>query len=179
MPMMRVWVMRVPVHDRIVYVPMGMRLINRIKQRVTVVLIVHVSVLVLDFFVLVLMLMLMLMLMPLSQMQPYAQGHQRCGNCQIDCERLAEEENRDRHADERGCRIVCARARGSDVPQRQNEQHQAKAVTDRADESGNHECPVVGNVDTLPQGEQKVDGAGDQTLHHRDLHGISEGNLAG
>src|SRR5512132_797854 len=173
MPMMRVWVMRVPVHDRIVYVPMGMRLINRIKWRVTVVLIVHMLVLVLDFFVLV------LMVVPLGQMQPYPQGHQRCGNCQIDRERLAEEENRDRHADERGRRIVSSRAPGSDVPQRQNEQHQAKSVTDQADDSGNRECPVVGNVDALPQGEQKVDGAGNQALYHRNLRGIAEGNLAG
>ena len=138
-----------------------------------VMLIVHVPMLVLDFFVLV------LMVVPLGQVQPYAQCHQHCGNRQIDRERLAEEEHRDRHADERGGRIVCARARGSNVSQRQNEQHQAEAVTDRADKSGNRECCVVGNVDALPQSKQKIDGAGRQALHHRDLHGIAEGNLAG
>ena len=50
---MPIRVVRVPVDDRVVPVPMGMRLVDRIKRRVpmAVMLIVHVPVLMLDFFV--------------------------------------------------------------------------------------------------------------------------------
>ena len=94
----QVGVVRVPVHERRVAVPVGVRLLHRPagNVRVPVVLVVHVPVLVLHRLVRV------LVLVPLGQVEPEAEGHEPGGEEQARRRRLAEHRDCERGADERG-----------------------------------------------------------------------------
>jgi hypothetical protein len=76
MPMMQIGIVRVPVHQADVPVPMRMRLAGRIGQAVLVLvmLVVMMPVLVPHWF------MVMFVLVPLGQVQPEAETHHAAGD---------------------------------------------------------------------------------------------------
>ncbi|HJT07276.1 MAG TPA: hypothetical protein VJ747_10135 [Stellaceae bacterium] len=111
MPVMDVWVVRVPVDDRGVPMDMDVRLAGRVAGRmpVAVMLVVHVRMLMHHAFV------GMLMLVMFHEMQVEADAHQeRCGK-QLCCYRLTEAGDGERRPDERS-REVGARPGGAEVP---------------------------------------------------------------
>jgi hypothetical protein len=81
---MKVWIVHMPVPERLMPVPVRMRLGHRAFVGVLMMLVVHMPVLVLDRLVRV------VMLMAFGQMQPEAKSHQRAGADELNRERLTE-----------------------------------------------------------------------------------------
>ena len=114
--------------QRRMFVPVRVRLGPLVAAvRVLVVLVVDVTMIVSHIFVLVLVGML------LGQYEPRRSDHQ----CKRDAERNGEgfpkRENRNRGADEGRGAEMRSGARGSEMPQREDEQHEADAVTQESD----------------------------------------------
>ena len=80
---MKVRIVRMPMPERHMPVPVRMRLGHPAFMGVLMMLVVDVAVLVLDRLVCV------VMLMAFSEMQPEAKRHQRAGSDKLSCERLA------------------------------------------------------------------------------------------
>ena len=76
MSVMNVRVVRVPVYERLVPMPVGMRLAHRVigRVRVLMVLVMDVQVLVLEHLVGV------LVFVPLRHVEPHADGHEGCAS---------------------------------------------------------------------------------------------------
>jgi hypothetical protein len=68
----------------------------------------------------------------LGEMQPDAASHQNGGDTKANREPVAQDQNRDGCAKERGDGEIRARPRRADVPERQHEQRQADAVTEKS-----------------------------------------------
>jgi hypothetical protein len=81
---MKVWIVRMPVTERLMPVPVRMRLGDHAFVRVLMMGIVDMAVFVLD------RLMHVVMLMAFGQMQPEAKSHQRAGEDELSGERIAE-----------------------------------------------------------------------------------------
>lgn len=96
--MMQIGVMRMPVHQRGVPVPMAVRLARGVGRRMPmpVVFVVGVPVLMLDRCV------RMLVLMTLAQVQPQTDCHQAARRDQPRGQRFVEQGQRKQHANERG-----------------------------------------------------------------------------
>jgi hypothetical protein len=84
--MMQIGVMRMLVPDRLVPVPMRMRLARGIVRPVLMMMMVVVAMAVLVFHALV----NVLMLMPFGQMQPETESHQHPGDSKLNSEALAQ-----------------------------------------------------------------------------------------
>ena len=96
--------MRVPVPQPVVPMPVRMRLRRRTFMGVLMMLVVDMTMFVLDRLVRV------IVLMAFGQMQPEAKRHQRAGDDELSRERLAQEDDRDERAKERGEREISARS---------------------------------------------------------------------
>ena len=73
-----------------------------------------------------------------ENMEQHARSHERAGNGQAKRERLIEQNDRDEGANERRRRIISPCPRNAQVPQGQNEQHQAGAITDDPERACRH-----------------------------------------
>jgi hypothetical protein len=131
MAMMHVRHVWMRVLHRTVLVEMGMRLAGWIEGavHVTMMLVVHVRVRVGYGFVDVLVLVM------LGQVQPYAQADEGGRNCELHGERLSERDDRSGAADERCSGEVGACPRGAEVAKGNDEERQARAVTEETDEA--------------------------------------------
>jgi hypothetical protein len=129
-------VMRVRVQHWFVSMKMGVRCRIRhgriaLSMSVSMVFIMHVTVAVLR------RLVAMRVLVPLGKMQPHPDTHQNRGNDEEWRRLLAKDDERQQRAHERGRRKVGARASGTEMAERQNEEHQTHAVTQQSEnESG-------------------------------------------
>ena len=127
-PVMQVRQMRMGMGQRWMFMPVRVRLGPLVAAvRVLVVLVVDVTMIVSHIFVLVLVGML------LGQYEPRGGNHQ----CKRDAERngewFPERENCNRGADERRGTEMRGGARAAEMPQREDEQHEADAVTQESD----------------------------------------------
>ena len=97
MPVVPVGVVRVPVHDGRVLVPVRVGLARRIvrRMRVPVMLVVAVAVLVLR------RLVFMFVLVPFGDVEPQPDRHQRAGRQQVQAQRLVQHDDGKHRADER------------------------------------------------------------------------------
>ena len=121
--MVQVRQMRVRMGQRRMLVPVRVRLCALVAAvRVLVMLVVGVAVTVCHVLVAV------LMCMPLREYQPRRGQHQYQGGGKRGCKRLSHGENRDRGADERRGAEMRGGACRSQMPQREDEQHEAHAV---------------------------------------------------
>lgn len=127
---MEIRVVRMRVHEWIVLVPVAVRLARRIASRVRVMVmfVVGVKVLVLgrrmfvDVFV------------TLADVQPDARAHQSGRGDQARRRRLPEHDQRDQRADKRRHGKIRARPRGAEMPQCENEEHEAHPIAEEAEE---------------------------------------------
>lgn len=96
MPVMQIRIMRVGVAQRLMAMPMGMRLAHLAFMVMLVMLVVDMAVFMLKHAVLV------FMHMALGQMKPQPDGHQYAGDHQLPCHALMQQPDGDKCADERG-----------------------------------------------------------------------------
>ena len=169
-PVVQVRVMRVPVHQPRVPVPVRMRFARRriFAMLVLVVFVVAVTVLVLQ------LLMHMLVLMPLRQVQPEAKAHERARDQQPGGQRLAEERHPDRGTHEGGEGEIRAGSGGAEMAQRQ---HEAHPVAEEAYQPGRREQPrrlgpgqAQHRTEGVDGGEPKPGAEVEQPGHHPGAH---------
>ena len=122
--------MNVREHDVDVCVGVAFQRRSSIRVRMLVVHIVDVLMRVLIGF------MRVQVTMPLGEMQPHAHSHQRTGDQQLGCYRLLQHQNTQQRAEERRHREVGSCSRCAQVPQHDDEQHQAGAVAEEAQQCG-------------------------------------------
>src|SRR5437879_5562316 len=77
-----------------------------------------------------------LVLVALSDVQPHAQGHQDAAEGEAGRDGLSERHDRGEGTEERSCREVRRSARGPEVAQGPDEQHEADAVPKESDGGG-------------------------------------------
>ncbi len=118
------------------------------------------------------------MLVPLGEMQPKPERHQSAGEQQPRRERLAEHRDGEHGADERGEREIGAGARGAEAAQGEDEEGQAHAIAEEADRPDPKQRGRSRQAGPVRQREQQVDGAGDESLQHRDRNRIGRGKPA-
>ena len=104
-PVMQIRIVGVFVPDRLMPMPVRMRLRYGSIVPVLVVLVVNVAMFMLQDVV------LMLVLMPLGKMQPKTKAHQQSRQQQLKRQRLVQQRERDHGADERSQGKVSARTR--------------------------------------------------------------------
>src|ERR1700734_1255974 len=130
--MMQVRVVRMPVPQPVMPVPVRMRLAHRPLVGMLMMMVVDMAVLVLDRFVRVVVLMVF------GQMQPEAERHQRAGDDQLNRDRLVQEDDRDDRAKERREREIGAGPGAAEMTQSQDKQDE----TDPDTEESNHQRPA-------------------------------------
>jgi hypothetical protein len=110
-PVMRIRIMRVAVGERIVPMPVGVARprSNWISMCMPVMFVVHVLVLMLQEFVGV------RVHMPLGEVQPHAPAHKHGGQCQLRCQWIAEQSDRQQRTRERRGREIGACASGAEI----------------------------------------------------------------
>ena len=134
-PVMQIGHVRMRMPQRFVHVLVSMGLGSLVSVvRVPVMLVVNVAMGVCQAPVLV------RVAMRLRQHQPGCYRHQRGGGEQAWRERFAKQRHGDCRADERRCAEMRPSSRGSEVPQRVDEQHQAHAVSDETQRNRADDC---------------------------------------
>ena len=128
MAVMEIGVVRMPVPQRLMPVPVGMRLRHRAFVGVAMMVVVDMGMLVLD------RLMPMVMGMPFGQMKPDAKRHQHPRNDELQSDRLMKQDNCDDRAKERREREISAGTSAAEMAQRQDEQHEAQADAAESDD---------------------------------------------
>jgi hypothetical protein len=124
---MKVWIVRMPVPQSVMPMPVRMRLGDHAFVRVLMMGIVDMAMFVLDRFVHV------IMLMAFGQMQPEAKSHQRAGEGELSHERLTEENDRDGRAKEWSKREISACPRAAEMTQGQNKQDETDSDAEKPD----------------------------------------------
>ncbi len=112
MAVMEIGVVRMPVPQRLMPVPVRMRLGHRPFVGVAMMVVVDMGMLVLD------RLMPMVMGMPFGQMKRDPKRHQHPGNDELQSDRLVKQENCDDRAKERREREISAGPSAAQMPQR-------------------------------------------------------------
>ena len=131
MAVMQVRVVDMPVDQPAMPVGVAMRLrADSIRMVVLVVLVVNMQVVVLHGLV------LMEVQVAFRKMQPQANSHERATDEEGQRHLIAQHEDRGGSADERSEGVVCPRPRGSQVSEREHEQHEGDPVAQEA----NHSC---------------------------------------
>ena len=125
--MVNVRVMRVDMHQRLVSMRMRVRLSRWVIRRVQVPMVLVVAV---EMFVLQ-RLVPMFVLMPLRQMEPDAESHQCPAQQEPPRNRLVKDGDGDYRADEWSRREIGRGARGPEVSQREDKEHQTQSITEK------------------------------------------------
>ena len=173
MPMVKVWVMHMLVLQRLVPMPMRVRLGYSAVVRMLMVGIVHVAVLVFH------RLMNVFVVMALGKMQIQAETHESRRKYELLRDWLVQHGDRHDGPDKRRQRKVRAGACASEVTQRQNEQNEADADAEKPDGGRNadHRCRRQARAERERQAE--IDAAGGQSLDQRDQDRIGGRKFAG
>lgn len=111
------------------------------------------------------------MLVMLGQHQPGCQRRQSHGNDQPSRDRLAQQHGKT-SPKKWGRAEMSAGTRAAKMPQRQDEQHQAHSVAQRAKDQRRRELLPVGKRLAKEQRERQIEATGHQSLGGSDLHGI-------
>ena len=127
MAVMEIGVVRMPVPQRLMPVPVGLRLRHRAFVGVAMMVVVDMGMLVLD------RLMRMVMGMLLGQMKPHAERHHEARNDELHSDRLTQQRNRDDRAKKRREREISPCPSAAEMTQRQDEQHETQADAAEAD----------------------------------------------
>ena len=131
-PMPMVFVRRVPVGmlEGRVTMAVGVRLTSRNQQSMLVPMVLVMSM---GMFMLQRVMSVEMFVM-LGDVKPDAHRHQGCGNEKLRGQRLAKREHGSRRAEEGRGREISARARRSEVAQREDEKRQARSIAQQADQ---------------------------------------------
>lgn len=167
--------MRMPMDDRLVCMQMRVRFgaIPSGGMLVTMVLVVRVRVFVRDRLVHVFMLVVF------RNVQPDTQRHHCTGHGKLQRHRIMLNQERQRGAKKWRNREVRAGARGSQVPQRENEQNQTDAVAQKTDERGSGHDDDRWQWKSERQRTREGDAPGDQPFQPGDNDGIIRRDFAG
>ena len=114
----------------------------------------------------------------LAQVQPRPDGHQRAGDEQLPGHRVTERDGQD-GAEERGDREVRAGARGADVPQPDDEQHEAQPVGDEAEDQRGAGGAQRRELRAEHEREDEVRRTGDRALDRDEPGRVRQRDLAG
>jgi hypothetical protein len=98
----------------------------------------------------------MIMLVTLGQVQPDAPGHESRGGQEPDGDLFPEQDDTHQAADKGRHRKIGPGAGHAEMPQRPDEQHQAGAVTQKAQETGRQGDPNVRKNAIVPGGDGQV-----------------------
>ena len=132
MAVMQIGEMRMRVHQRLVPMLMRVRLaaVPGAVVGVTMMLVVPMRMRVRHRVV------HMLVLVAFREVQPRSDSHERSGNEEREIRPFAEQDKGDGRPDEWRGRVIRARSRGPQMPQRDHEQGEAHAVSQKADNAG-------------------------------------------
>ena len=149
-PMMQIRIVRMPMDERSMAVPMAVRLIYRIARRVgvLVVLVMRMTVFVLHRIVRV------IMLVALGQMHPQACRHKGTRREEPDRQRLMQQRQRQYRADKGSQREIGTSSRRPEMAQAQYEQSKAYAIAKKADHTSRDNGAGAGQRGTVRHGKR-------------------------
>ena len=166
--------MRMLVPEPAVAVPVGMRLAGRIVGCVAV-----PMMLVVDMRMCMLHgLMHVLMIVRFGDVQPHTGAHQQARRSQLQGQRLMQECDCRHRSHKRRRRKIGARARGAEIPQRQDEKHEADPIAGEPDQACERRRRRARKRLADRDRKGKIERAGNQSLQFDDLQGIGKGDLA-
>ena len=128
--MMEVRVVRMPVPEPVMPMPVRMRLGRRPLVDVLMMLVVDMPVFVFD------RLVRMVMLVAFGQMQPDAERHKRAGDDQLNRDWLAQEHDRDDRSNERREREIGRRPGAAEMTQRPHKQYETNPDAEEPNHQG-------------------------------------------
>lgn len=160
MPVMEIGVVRVPMDEWLMPVPMTVGLADRDVRpmRVLMMLVMGMPVLMLHRFV------PMLMLVAFRQVQPEANRHQTPRRQQPNRHRLIEQRQREQRANEGSQRKIGSGACRPEMAQAQHEQGETDPITEKADHSCRQYSACARQYSALRHGERQIDCSRNQPL---------------